>query len=193
MHFHASFAARAYGQDDVAIPDGYEEDLELSNRNRKVFVNSGKRHVILSERGTSLHGDKKAAVEDVANDLALALGVEQFGSRFRTARRHAKHTMNKYGTDFKYTAVGHSLGGSVSISLSNKLKNVNSVAFSPHTPASRVKQEALQTLLDPVKGRKNVSYTTALDPIALTHNLTGKAHIVKQKEKNAHSLRNFLE
>jgi hypothetical protein len=188
--FYARFAKAAYGRDDVIIPQGYSIDEDLSNRNRRVYFNQDTKHVIIANRGT----DPKNA-SDLRVDAMLAAGITN-QSRFRDAIKHASATRDKYGSEVTYTAVGHSMGGSISQEI-NRQTGIPVVAFSAHQPFRNLRNmPALSKILNWANrgNRKDVTnYATALDPIAVFQNVSGNTdHFVPQKSWDPHGLSNFI-
>jgi hypothetical protein len=83
---------------------GYTLDESLSQPNAKVFVDKKGRPNI------AFRGSQRA--EDFyKSDLLLALGLDQYDSRFKEAKRLTKLVEDKYNK--KVDTFGHSLGGSL--------------------------------------------------------------------------------
>lgn len=191
---YAAFAKSAYGH-QTQIPEGYMIDPEFSNRNRQVWINPQTRHAVLAHRGT-IPGMNSRGVADLSTDAALAAGLEWATPRFNNAVKYGKKVKDKYGKDFKYTATGHSLGGSQALYLQKRL-GMEAVTFSAHTPTRRVPDEALASILGFPRNTKGLTnYTTAYDPIGLgtlaSYYPARNTFVVPQTSKGAHDLDNFL-
>lgn len=192
IHF-ARFVNSSYNKTND-IPEGYLFDPELSNRNRQFYVNPETKHVVMSMPGTRLNLDRQG-LQDLGIDLMLAYGMEKVTPRFRNAKKWAKKAQAKYGSEFKYTATGHSMSGSIANYLTDQL-GWESVSYSAHTPTNRIANEMLW-MTSGVKAPKNsYNYSTLADPIALgtiaARYHTGNMFIVPQKTKDPHSLKNYL-
>lgn len=185
------YAQIAKGAYDGSVPEGYDVDTELSNRNRTVYVNRGTGKATISFRGTNVKNRG-----DIGTDTLLALGLQELSSRFRNAKKVARNAISKYG-EGNVDTTGHSLGGSQSLYVNQKL-GLPSVSFNPGVSPGFAKKSLFDRLIPslfkrPV--RKNATiYTTGTDPISALSPLMSNAKIVyvKQRSKNSHSLRNFL-
>jgi hypothetical protein len=179
--FYARFAKAAYGGHDHLVPQGYEIDNELSNRNRRVYYNHETNDVVIANRGTD-----KNIKSDLRVDAMLALGITE-QSRFQDAAKHANRTREKYGKSATYTATGHSMGASISQHVSKKT-GIPAVTFSAHVPFSHAKNSMLRKKNDNV-----TNFATAMDPVSAFQTLSGQTDfIVKQTAKSPHALDNFI-
>lgn len=191
MHTYADLANASYDRNNV--PDGYDVDSELSNRNRLVLVNKQTGKATISYRGTDLKNNRKG---DLGTDALLALGLTELSARFRNAKKHARAVVGKYGKG-NVDTTGHSLGGSQSLYVNSKL-GLPSVSFNAGVSPGFVKKTALDTLSTSLfkrPARKTATvYTTGLDPISALSPLLPNAttRVVKPTTKNVHSLANFM-
>ena len=84
----------------------FELDKDLSSQRVKVYINPTTREAYVVHRGT-------ASIQDVGNDLKMALGFDISGSkRVKHAKEVQKKTESKYGKD-NVTTIGHSLGSKI--------------------------------------------------------------------------------
>ena len=188
--FYAAFAKASYLKPhEQELPAGFQRDSELSNRNRQIFYNPESKHVVMSERGTVLN-EKQFKNSDLGNDALLALNLHHFSSRFKNSTATAKKTKKKYN-DYDFTVTGHSAGGSAAQYVNRRL-GVTAVTYSAHMPTSTIAQEALRTIIKDPKKLNAHNYSTIADPIGIGMVLSGRSYVVKQTDKNAHSLNNFL-
>ena len=192
--FYAQLSQAAY-DNKHPLPDGYAIDAAYSNRNRILAVNNDKKHAVYSFRGTDLVDARKRPA-DMGTNVLLALGLQNLSSRFKNGLSAARKVRKDYA-DYQLDFTGHSMGAGVAAHAHSKIKDTRFVGFSAHTPArevlSQTTENAISKLLKPKK-TDSVHYTTALDPVALSTNLTFDKNkfVVPQTEKNPHSLRNFL-
>lgn len=85
----------------------FKLDKELSSQRVKVYINPTTREAFVVHRGT-------ASIQDVGNDLKMALGFDISGSkRVKHAKDVQKKAEKKYGAD-NVTTIGHSLGSKIS-------------------------------------------------------------------------------
>jgi hypothetical protein len=81
-------------------------DKDLSSQRVKVYIHPQTKQAYVVHRGT-------ASIQDVGNDLKMALGFDISGSkRVKHAKVVQKKTEKKYGKD-NVTTIGHSLGAKV--------------------------------------------------------------------------------
>lgn len=188
---YAAFASLAY--QDGEIPVGYRMDADLSNRNRKVYVNDTEKKAILAFRGTQ--PNSKHAAADLGTDLALALNMRDTQSRFKNALKSAKKTRERY-MDYELTLTGHSLGASQAQYVHDKLgkdPNIKAVTFASHTPTGDVPAQAIANLLgDKTRVRGITNYVIPKDVIAAGTWLSGNSVTVQQTAKSPHALENYL-
>lgn len=180
---YAEASRLSYGNNDEADKlAGHTLDKDLSNHERKVWVNNESGNIVLGHRGTELK-DKRHRVKDIFSDVALAFGAERLDPRFRSAERHLKAVEGKY-KDKKITTTGHSLGGQVSTYLGKKSNNVDRAVtynkgFTPFSDRG---------------SNKSTNYYTQGDIISNTGALFSRGkHIVQNRaNKNKHALSNFF-
>ena len=193
---NASLADGAYGQKEVA---GHTIDKELSNGNRSVYVNNKTGKATVSFRGTDLSG-KKNRWKDLGTDALVGLGLQNLSSRHRNAVKTTRLAVAKYGKD-NVNLVGHSLGGSQALYAHQKT-GLDAHAFNPCVSPLDVARSSggftgkhVASVFNKPELKSNAHlYYTKKDWIGgLAQHLTGGTHhVVKQTQKNAHSLKNFL-
>jgi hypothetical protein len=191
MRTYAQLAQAGYKGAEV---EGYDIDRSLSNRNRTVYVNRDSGKATISFSGTRL-GSKRDRMKDIGTDVLLATGLHNLSSRFKNAKKVARATMEKYGTD-NVDTVGHSLGGSQSLYVNQRL-GLESHSFNAGAPPSFVKKSLFDRLTGslfkkPVK-KNATAYYTGTDPISMLSPLAAsRSYKVKPKTKDPHSMANFL-
>ena len=194
--FYATIAKRAYSANsDAPLPEGYVIDLNHTNRNRVLAVNSSNKHAVLAYRGTDLV-DRKKAPADLGQDVLLALGLQSAGSRFKNGVRAAKAVKAAY-PDYKVDLTGHSLGASTAAYVHSRVKDTGFVGFAEHVPLGEVQKEMTKNVIDRlVNPRKSdsVSYLVAGDPISWSKaaSFHKNTFYVPQTARSAHSLENYL-
>lgn len=119
-------------QDQIKDTD-YVLDTSKSGREQKVFVNPGKKNVVVAYRGTKL-ADKSKRFKDLVSDLSIMIGLQRFNRRFSQSQNRFDSVYNKY-QDYDIETTGHSLGGSLAeyINTNNPDKVTNSITFSRGT------------------------------------------------------------
>lgn len=172
----AELARAAYsGQQEV---NGWQQDVQLSNHDRKVYHKDGKAKVVF--RGTDVKNKR-----DIGTDALVALGLQDFSSRMRNATRTTDLAIKKYGKD-NVSLTGHSLGGSQAAYVSRKLG---------------VKATGFNAAMSPVDVLRKRTYgnfhqvSTSNDPISHFTNRVGriaKKTIVKPTKWNPHTLSNYV-
>lgn len=89
----------------MLAPKGYRYDSELSNMTNKVLVDPKGNPVVL-------HRGSVRVSDWLANNAALAVGLEKYAPRFKESKRVIEQVKQKYpGTTV--TSTGHSLGGAL--------------------------------------------------------------------------------
>jgi hypothetical protein len=194
MAEYAKLSDGAYGVKDV---DGYDVDNELSNSNRTVYVKDGK--AVVSFRGTDL-SSKKNKWKDLGNDALIAVGLQDLSSRFRKSNQITNKAIEKYGKE-NVSLTGHSLGGSQALYVHTKT-GLDTHAFNAGISPLDVRRsggqftpERVLSLFKKPKYSDNAhSYVTRNDLVGgLSPLIKGlNTHIVGQKDRNAHSLKNFF-
>lgn len=194
MQEFAKLSDGAYGKKDV---DGYEIDHELSNSNRTVYHKDGK--AVVSFRGTDLSGSKNRW-KDLGTDALLAFGLQDLSTRFQNAKKTTDQAISKYGKD-NVSLTGHSLGGAQALYVHQKT-GVDTHAFNPAVSPIDVRRSGGQftpekalSLFGKTRMKSNaLSYITRNDLVGgLAPLLKGmKTHIIPQKVKSAHALKNFM-
>lgn len=163
---YAWFAAVAYGRDDIANELKAHGWRRLPAMPKAVLYARGNQ-IVAAFRGTHpLDG------EDLADDVALAIGTEESRLRFQNARRWVLGLCNRYPKS-EVLLVGHSLGGSICMSVIYKVPNVRHAhtynAFaSPHM----ISQSAS---ISPISSYQGITMHLIIqDPISSTSLLMGQ-------------------
>lgn len=169
--------------EEIGKTAGFKLDHSLSNSNHKLFIDKNNNPYI------AFTGSRK--VGDWLTDGALAVGLAGITPRFRNEREYTKKIKSKYKNK-PLTTLGHSLGGSLSESVSDladKTITVNKgTGFFGINKQLRNNQTDIRTGNDPVsllslnqKGGKKITIknTRFVDPI---HAHTYK-HLNKLKKK----------
>lgn len=112
---HASYADLDDAE-KLAKKYGYYLDKELSNEENKVFKDRRDDDVIIGFRGTKNN-------QDIATDIALAVGLENYTDRFDKSRSFVDKVRFKYKNN-PILAIGDSLGGSIAESVGDKVDRV---------------------------------------------------------------------
>jgi hypothetical protein len=95
----------------------FKLDKELSSQRVKVYINPTTREGYVIHRGT-------ASIQDVGNDLKMALGFDISGSkRVKHAKEVQKKAEKKYGAD-NITTIGHSLGSKIASDVGQDSKSI---------------------------------------------------------------------
>jgi len=157
----ATLAKATYTSSDVS---GFQKLNDFSSPDRTVYQRHNDGKVFISFRGTDTsdffqdpeeyqwhdqptsymkHAAKamweSRAFRDVSTDAMLALGLPKSSlNRFRNAERVTKTLIDTYGKQ-NVVAVGHSLGGSQALHVSNKY-SIEAHAIKPHITYSEFSQ-----------------------------------------------------
>jgi hypothetical protein len=92
-------------------------DKDLSSQRVKVYIHPQTKQAYVVHRGT-------ASIQDVGNDLKMALGFDISGSnRVKHAKEVQKKTEKKYGVD-NVTTIGHSLGAKIASDVGQDSKSI---------------------------------------------------------------------
>lgn len=175
----AKLADAAYTQKpDV---DGWTRDTSLSNENRSVYTKDGKAKVAFA--GTNFA--KRRWIDDVGSDLLVGLGLQDYSSRMKNAKKTTDAAIQKYGKD-NVSLTGHSLGGSQAAYVS-RARGLNASGFNAAwSPVDLLRKRTYS---------KFSNMTATGDPIsALGRGLSRMKQVkVKAKSSNAHGLSaNFI-
>lgn len=170
---------------------------ELSNKHIAVARDITNNDYYISHRGTKLDD-----FSDLHADLSIITGKESQNRRFKEAEKHldrvkhhqsqqAGHKRSKKKGGSNLVVTGHSLGAAVGKHLADRNEDIEAHAFNPGSGIGAVRdlKEGKH------KSRKNVKtyVTDGWDPIShLSRFGDDELVIVKQTEKSAHSLKNFL-
>lgn len=156
----ATLAKASYTRSNV---QGYSILKQHSSPDRTVYQRNNDGKVFIAFRGTDTsdffqdagnyawydkptaymkHGAKQLfesrAFRDISTDAAMALGLEKSAlNRFRNAEKVTKQLVDAYGKN-NVVAVGHSLGGSQSLHVSNKF-GIEAHAIKPHITYNETK------------------------------------------------------
>ena len=161
-------------------------DRELSGENAAVLVNPKTKEVFTSYRGTN---PKKLG--DLGTDVAIVAGVERAAPRFRNAKKLQQKVHTKYGSGWRKTTGGHSLGGGQSIYVAEKF----GIEGFHYDPAISITQALKKS-----KGSLQKIFKTTLDPVSFASPLARafgkkrKTILVNMRDdsKNTHGLGQML-
>lgn len=146
MDTYEEMARKSYGHNaQERSVKGYDIIPELTTDDRVAYRNQNGPGVVIAFRGTdplnmeSYGGGSKPsrsflksrAFRDVTTDMLMGLELEQYGSRFKKSEKTTERGIQKFGKE-NVTVVGHSLGGSQALRMSEKF-GINAVAFNPFT------------------------------------------------------------
>jgi hypothetical protein len=190
-------AAYGHGLQGKAV-QGYEIIPELTTDDRVAYRNINSNHVVISFRGTDPGGFKmigpfykSRAFRDVTTDIMMGLELENYNSRFQKAERTTELGIQKYGKE-NVTVVGHSLGGSQALHVSEKY-GVEAYAYNPFVGPQHIRKRypkatVVHNLTDPVSfaspflhaKKVNIRYDKKRLPTISQHGINPK---VKPKPK----------
>jgi hypothetical protein len=100
-----ALAGVSYDRKNAELPDGYQIDHQLTNKNQTVVFNQKTKQVAVSFRGTSKG-------RDVLSDVAVLKGYQIVDPRFRNSSKVINDTKNKY-PGYQVVTTSHSLGGNI--------------------------------------------------------------------------------
>ena len=110
---------------------GWRVDDDLSNMKETIFVNPETKQVVFSSKGTN-----PGHFEDLISDGQLTVTPfkewKKF-SRFGKSLEAFDRVRTKYGDEYGYKTVGHSLGGGVALTIADQ-RGVPSTVFNPSLP-----------------------------------------------------------
>lgn len=174
----AKLSNAAYSQ--TPLVEGWVRDKELSNENRSVYSKDGKAKVAFT--GTNFK--KKRWIDDVGTDLLVGLGLQDYSSRLRNAKKTAELTAKKYGAE-NTSLTGHSLGGSQSAYVSRATGLKGSGFNSAWSPVDALRKRTFSNFTNVTADGDIISNSGR--GVKRTTNIR-----VKPKTKNVHSLINFI-
>jgi hypothetical protein len=168
MDTYEEMARASYGRNNQErTVQGYDIIPELTTDDRVAYRNQHGPGVVIAFRGTdptnleSYGGGGKAsrnffksrAFRDVTTDIMMGLEIEHYGSRFKKAETTTRRGIQKYGKE-NVTVVGHSLGGSQALHVSQKY-GVKAVAYNPfigpqHIRGKYPKATLVHNVTDPI-------------------------------------------
>jgi hypothetical protein len=96
--------SRSCDAEALAKPYGLKLDKSLSNANHKVFYDKERNPTVV------FRGSKNE--NDAMTDGLLAIGLENYSTRFRESKQLVEKVNKKYNNK-PVTSIGHSLGGSL--------------------------------------------------------------------------------
>jgi hypothetical protein len=183
--FFGKFSQATYQplQNNQIIED-YTLDNELSTPEQRVYKNKDN-NIVVASRGTHLK-TKKDTLNDLRSDLLLSLGLQRFDSRFKREKDNLKKVEDKYCKDqsCNITTTGHSLGSQVANELGRSSNNVKQVISFNKGGTALTKGSSAKELAFYNRGDLLSNMT------ALTNR--GKTIITNTKNKNKHSIANFI-
>lgn len=196
-------AKASYKHGEERQVPNYDIDKELTSDDRVVYRHQQTGKVTISFRGTDvkgfeyrgenpwasgmpfLPGSRKEFIQtglqslyhsrsfrDVGTDAMMVLGLEHLGTRFKHAEQVTARGIKKYGKE-NVSVVGHSLGGSQTMHVSQKY-DIEGVAINPYVGEKKLsafntypKLHIVHNWTDPV---------SVLSPFVHTGKLTTRYH-----------------
>lgn len=158
-------------------------DKQLSTEEHSVFHNAKTKETVISYRGTT-------NLNDVKTDSHIALGREKHTERYKRSEEVFEKTKDKYGNNI--TTTGHSLGGGISLHISEKY-DVKGHHFNPAISPTQVFNT------DHYNNNSNQKiYRTKLDPVSIGGEVISdhqpKREVItvgNSPNHHAHALENF--
>jgi hypothetical protein len=162
----------------------FELDNELSTEEHSVFFNTTTNEVVISFRGTT-------TLDDVKTDSHILMSREKNTERYKRSEDVFEKTQVKY-MESEITTTGHSLGGGVSLHISEKY-DVQGHHYNPAISATQVFSKDHYN-----NGSTQTIYRTKLDPVSIGGEIIAD-HQPKRKvvsvgnheDHHAHALENF--
>lgn len=157
--------ANGYNHDKEYVDD-YILDKELSGQRAQVYVNKNNNQVVINHRGTQ-------GSSDILTDLGL-LYNNKSNKRFNHSKKVTQDAKKKYGNDYKYVQMGHSLGSA----LAKEANKDNDELIGVNPAVTEIsKQKPNETII-----------RSSYDPISILHSLNPFASKTKTINIPAKSL-----
>jgi hypothetical protein len=187
----------------VIAQEVYEEPNKRKDRDGWKYVSGDKRQGIWEKDGKAVVGirgtDFKDA-KDLADDVAIGIGVLKLTPRYKQAKKWVKKAIEKYGKN-NVEVAGHSLGAKISKELAKDF-GIRGSTFNAGASVSDAASSVLDRTACKVnkKGRRCKraklvqNYRTATDPISAASVGDINMNTVKRKSgKDPHAIANFVE
>lgn len=162
-------------------------DADVSNEYFAVLLDTKKKILYLSIRGTELNRGFKIAFEDLITDLAVSLRKVDITKRYKYIESELIKLKSKYPS-YTIKLVGHSLGASVAHELSKKY-DLESHNFNTGSGVRSLKD------FRPNSDNSKIYFyhTPEFDALSKSSEILQGEHyyVRKKKDKAAHSLANF--
>ena len=147
---------------EVGHLQGWQVDEDLSNMKETVFVHPETKQVVFSSKGTN-----PAHFEDLITDGQLTVTPFREWKKFPRFGKSIEafdRVQDKYGPEYGFRAVGHSLGGGVALTLADQ-RGIPATVFNPSLPFTKALENVsipssriLRTKADSVsRGRTAIS------------------------------------
>jgi hypothetical protein len=151
---------------------------------------NGVKEALISFAGTRLSKEHRS--KDLLTDAAVFLGLERLTKRYKESERATKQLIEQYGADH-VRATGHSLGAHQAAHMSRRY-GIRADAFSPPISLIDLRTHHKEALFAHPESKKTVFHVVRKDPISIAHlGLRFGVRQHKQKRRNPHSLKNFLD
>ena len=193
--FYAKISSVAYGkskEDRIKKIKKYDlDDWDLSPRSNKdvsILINAKTKEVVAGIRGTDVKNK-----QDLIDDGRILLGLEKTIPRAKQIEKVLYDVKKDVGKGYDLTLTGHSLGGTIAKTISDKLKTP-AVVF--NRGSSPVNTNSISALWNRIfKRESKVIHYSTIDPISAAAKLYGneKDKINVLNKTSIHGLDNFID
>lgn len=193
QHKYARMATSSYYHDDQKKVEelfskmeelkDFELDTQLSTQEHSIFHNKTTNETVIAYRGTT-------NLDDVKTDSHILMGREKNTERYKQSEDVFEKTKDKYGGDI--TTTGHSLGGGISLHISEKY-DVKGHHFNPAISPTQVFDKDHYT-----NNSNQIIYRTKLDPVSIGGEIIADHQpnrtivtVGNDENSHAHAMTNF--